>query len=45
MVAILENGREIKIEPSRIERGIGKAKELLERVIEVAKNMSRGIGR
>ena len=44
-VDTLENARETKIEPSRLERGIDKAKELLEKVIEIARNMSRGIGR
>ena len=44
-VDTLKNARETKIEPSRLERGIDKAKELLEKVIEIARNMSRGIGR
>lgn len=44
-VDTLENARETKIEPSRLERGIDKAKELLDKVIEIARNMSRGIGR
>lgn len=44
-VDTLENARETKIEPSRLERGIYKAKELLEKVIEIAKNMSRGMSR
>ena len=43
-VDTLENARETKIEPSRIERGIDKAKELLERVIELARDMGRGLG-
>ena len=44
-VDTLENARETKIEPSRLERGIDKAKELLEKVIEIARNMSRGMRR
>ena len=44
-VDTLENARETKIEPSRLERGIDKAKELLERVIELARDMGRGLGR
>lgn len=44
-VNTLKNARETKIEPSRLERGIDKAKELLDRVIEIARSMSRGIGR
>ncbi len=44
-VDTLENARETKIEPSRLERGIDKAKELLEKVIEIARNMSRGMSR
>lgn len=43
-VDTLENARETKIEPSRLERGIDKAKELLERVIELARDMGRGLG-
>lgn len=44
-VDTLENARETKIEPSRLERGIDKAKELLEKVIEIARNISRGMSR
>lgn len=44
-VDTLENARGTKIEPSRLERGIERAKELLEKVIEIARTMSRGIGR
>lgn len=43
-VDTLENARETKIDPSRLERGIDKAKELLERVIELARDMGRGLG-
>ena len=43
-VDTLENARETKIESSRLERGIDKAKELLERVIELARDMGRGLG-
>lgn len=43
-VDTLENARETKIEPSRLERSIDKAKELLERVIELARDMGRGLG-
>lgn len=43
-VDTLENARETKIKPSRLERGIDKAKELLERVIELARDMGRGLG-
>jgi len=44
-VDTLENARGTKIEPSRLERGIYKAKELLEKVIEMSKNMYRGLNR
>mgnify|MGYP005883399431 CR=1 FL=1 len=44
-VDTLENARGTKIEPSRLERGIERTKELLEKVIEIARTMSRGIGR